>query len=777
MKLKNKKYFHYKGPVYDLQVNTEDHSYNIENVVVHNSAAASVVCWALGITGLNPMEHNLIFERFINPERKVMADIDWDSEQGARDKILEYLISKYGRESVSNVATFSLYGPKSALQDMSRGLKKETGMDSILMRKITKLEGIEDAEDLKMFFSKVERTNPDSDVQHWISNNQDTIDFAQRIIGQMRQLGTHAGGIVVTPGPIYNYIPVTRGSGNMVTAFKEADGSSKDLTELGILKLDVLGLKTLNILKECVSKIKEDTGEDLTDKIYHLDLTDKKIINYFAEGNNYGIFQMDRSKMFTEKMKADSFDDIVAVNAMNRPGPLEKFLNKYGYWKSIDTGAIEIDDEERERVDKERYPFEFMRKTLGKTYGCLLYQEQFMQLICDAAGFTYGESDSFRRVFGWKEDHPKYYTIKGYYDRLEAGMEKMGYSKEDTAKFIQYCREFTGYSFNVAHATTYAYIAYQTLFLKVYYPSYFYAAMLNMENDIEIYQEIISDAKKNQVEILPHSITKSVYGTRAEGLNAIRLGFKMIKGLGGAVEGEIEELKLNECKTIDEILQKPFKKLNTTAIQNLIDLGCFDEFGIQREKITILKDLYQDDKILFWFERKKQALRLETIPKSLLEHFEEKDCLRSAIRVKGEEKPNVALLNLLIDKLVVPKTMSEEKQREATIKKQNELIGFSLYNDEKIEKFDAALRIKGFKPLKEFNNDNHDYYFIINKVEQKATKNGKSYLHLVINDGANDIKVRCWQMLSLEENKIYTGKFKKDTFGWTLEGRGVYKQT
>src|SRR6185369_15675236 len=211
---------------------------------------------------------------------------------GAREHILQYLISKYGQESVCNVVTFGLYGPKSALQDMSRGLNKNTGHDSILMRKISKLPGLEDTKGLKTFFETVKRISSDKEVLEWIDGNQDTIDFAQRLQGQLRQLGTHAGGILVTPGPIYNYIPVTRGSGNIVSAFKEADGSGKDLSELGILKLDVLGLKTLNIFKECVQQIKKDTGVDLKEKIKYLDLTDKKIIEYFASGNNFGIFQM-----------------------------------------------------------------------------------------------------------------------------------------------------------------------------------------------------------------------------------------------------------------------------------------------------------------------------------------------------------------------------------------------------------------------------------------------------------------------------------------------------
>ena len=157
--------------------------------------------------------------------------------------------------------------------------------------------------------------------------------------------------------------------------------------------------------------------------------------------------------MFTEKMTVDSFDDIVAINAMNRPGPLEKYLNKYGYWKDIDKGVIEISESELKKVNKERYPFAFMEKSLKSTYGALLYQEQFMFLVSDMTGMSFGEADSFRRAIAWREDNPKYYTVKGYFDRLETSMLDKGYTKDDVINFVQYCRDFMGYSFNSAHAT------------------------------------------------------------------------------------------------------------------------------------------------------------------------------------------------------------------------------------------------------------------------------------------------------------------------------------
>lgn len=781
MKLKSKKYFNYKGKVHDLQVSTEDHSYNVEGIVVHNSAAASCVAWGLGITGLNPIEHGLIFERFINPQRKVMADIDWDSEQGAREKILEYLISVYGRESVCSVPTFGTYGPKSGLQAMSRGLRKDTGHDTILMRKITKLDGLEDTEDLIKFFKEVREKTVDADILSWIDSNEDTISFAQRLQGQITNLGTHAGGIVVTPGPVYNYMPVTKSSSNLVAAYKEADGSAKQLSELGILKLDVLGLKTLNILKECVEKIKADTGEDLSEKIYHLDLKDKVVLDSFATGNNFGIFQMERSKMFTDLMTVDSFSDIVAINAMNRPGPLEKYLKKYGYWKDIDTGVIKLSKEKLEEVNKERYPFPFMEASLKGTYGCLLYQEQFMQLIVSMTGMTFGEADSFRRAIAWKEDNPKYYTVKGYFDSLENSMIAKGYTKDDVEAFLKYCRDFMGYSFNVAHSTTYAYIAFQTLYFKVYYPAYFYSAMINIANNIEAIQQIISDAKANGIKILSQSVKESEYMTRATDIHTIRLGFGMIQGMG---ESTIEDFNsMRKFNSLNELLGNKFKKINKTQFQNMIDIGAFDDYKIPRETVTLLKDLFQDEKIEDWFTRKRQTLRLETLPKTLSAMFDPEVCLKLALKAKKQyddlmwddmdaviEKPWTTLVNELISTLKID-SFNADKYAKETSKKQKELMGFTLV-ESGLDKIERTLRLKGLVPLKEYEDEKVKYFFVVEKVSKALTKTGKTFLQLQLNDG---IKAKCWKEIDLEENEVYYGLFKKDNFGFTLNDRECFK--
>jgi len=751
------------------------------------SAAGSVVAYAIGITDLCPITHKLLFERFINPNRKVMADIDWDSDTTGRDKVVEYLIETYGRDSVCNVATFGTYSPKSALKDMSRGLRKTPEMDLILNKKICKLpevaeEGVNKwkpkSGELTAYFENIYKVTNDPEIRMWIEQNRDTIVFADKLQGQMKSIGTHAGGIVVTPEPIYNLIPVMKNDKKLVSAFREADGSSKDLGELGILKLDVLGLKTLDVFKDCVNAIKKDKGFDLYDKINHLDLTDDKLIKYFATGNNYGIFQMDRSAMFTSQFKrdgaeVDSFEDIVAINAMNRPGPLETFLPKYGYWKAIDKGEIVLTPEELADVNKERYPFEFMRKSLEPTYGCLLYQEQFMQMVCDASDFNFGEADSFRRGIAWREDHPKYYTVETYFDRLKKGMIEKGYTEEDVKKFVEYCRKFMGYSFNRSHSVVYSYVSWQTLFFKVYYPSYFYAAMLNNEDKEEKIQEIIDDARKNAIKILPLSVSKSEYFTKAEDDESVRLGYKLIRGMGEAVEDELKALEMHKCKTIDEVLQKPFKKINKTALENLVRLGCFDEFGVERELIEKLKNLYKEPKIEKWFSRKRGPGEEKHMPECISEAFDTTIVMDIVPNIINEPLPHIALVNALTPYLKADTKEDPDRKKiriqKETIAAETELLGFSISIDDSFNDFARSMRAGGFKAISDFDEDDPKCYFKVSKITDLKTKNGKTYWQYTLNDGRKEYKAKLWR----ENKKIVEGNFcvgvlEHSEWGWTL---------
>jgi DNA polymerase III subunit alpha len=731
--------------------------------VGRGSAAGALISYGLSITDIDPIRFGLYFERFLNPERQAFPDIDLDSAQGAREKIREYLENKYGKESVFGVCTYQIYQNNSALQDVSRGLGKDTSFSSPL-REVLALKDLNEEKDLVSFFDKiVEIPGTSPTLINWIATNKDTIKWAQKLKGQFKNLGTHAGGIVITPGPIYNFIPVAKGGGEIVTAFREADGSTKDLSELGILKLDILGLKTLNVIQSCIDDIKRDLGKDITLDVEHLNLSDPKLYEKLRKGNNVGVFQLESETVtgLCQSIQPDCFDDVVAINAINRPGPLENFAPVFGKWKRWER---EGNVAELAKVKDQRYPFVFMEEPLKNTYGCLLYQEQFMVMVCEAAGFNMGEADSFRRAIGWREDHPKYHTVKKYFDQLQRGMLSKGYSEEDIERFLEYCRGFMGYSYNLSHALSYAYCAMQTLYLKVYYPVYFYANLLNSEGNNEKYQNIIADAVANGIQILPPSITKSKYRFTVEE-NAIRIGLVALNGFGETAMIELEGFELDKCKTIYEILTKPFKKVNSKAFQCLIDTGAFDEFGVEREKIEVIRALYKDTKIEKWFTRKKGALTIEHIPESLL-MFPEEIVLTVAKELKDDSDHWKKLIAQLIPYIKTKPTKEEVKDM-----REEEVLGFSMKT---VLKLSQLLSLSSKYPelnLQSLSTRQKDtdlvYWYLLKKTIAK-TKKGKEYLILEISDNSLTVKAKCWDKINLEKGKAYVSNVKKDQWGYTI---------
>lgn len=768
-------------------------SQGIEVGVARGSVGGSLAAYAIGITGIDSMKFGLYFERFINPERTAMPDIDCDFMNGAREKVREYLENKYGKESVFGVVTFHVYKAKSALQDASRGLGKDTSFGSTLMREITNLEvqlprdrdrkepasgdeeekvevherhtPIEEAKDLKKFFEAVEKDSKTTPTVHqWINENQTTIEQADKLMGQVKNLGTHAGGILITPGPVYNHIPVTRGSGEIVTAFKEADGSSKDLSELGLLKLDILGLRTLNVIKGCIDQIKSDLNIDISQDIEHVALEDPKLFETINKGNLYGIFQLDGGAMDLIKMiRPTCFEDIAAINALNRPGPKETFGLVYGKWKRY----WQEGDPDKCKEDLDRYPrLDFMIDVTKETYGCMCYQEHFMLMVREAAGFNMGEADNFRRAIAWREDNPKYHTVKKYFDKLADSMKSKGYSQDDVDYFVEYCRKFMGYSFNKAHAVAYAYIAMQTLYLKVNYPAYFYANLLNVESH-DAYQEIISDAIANGIKILSPSITKSKYDFVVEN-NAVRIGLKALKGFGESAYLELEGFEVgSKHKEIYEILNLPFKKVNSKSFDVLVDAGTFDEFGIEREKIHLVRALYKDKKIEKWFTRKRKPLEIETMPDCLLQFPESTvmDIAKVAFALK--EGQGVELVTRLIPFIKVDKKLTEFQKTE----REEEILGFSLGLAEKLSQLitlaDRYPELK-LKSLTSYQTEKDLCYWYLIKKTTAKTKTGKPYLILEISDKSTTVKAKCWNMVDVQKGKAYVSHLKKDKYGYSI---------
>lgn len=722
------------------------------------SGAGALLTYALDITEVDPIKHGLLFERFLNPERTAMPDLDLDFANGSREAIREYLKSIYGNESVIGVGTHSIYAAKSSIQDVSRGLGKDTSMTSVLMTEITKLDNLEDQTNLIEYFDKV-KTKCSLSVAKWIQENEDTIYWADRLIGRLKNHGTHAGGILITPGPVYDHIPVTKGGKEIVTAFKEADGSTKDLSELGLLKLDVLGLKTLNVIHGSIQQIKEQLGKDIKDDITYINLENPDLYKLIRDEKLYGVFQLDGGALpLVKDIQPTQFDDIVAISSLNRPGPKETFGPIYAKWKR----HFENGTPEKCKDDKEIFPrLDFMQKITQYQYNCMIHQEDFMFMVKEAADFNLGEADNFRRAIAWREDHPKYHTVKKYFDTLREKMLAKGYSEDDVTYFVDYCRKFSGYSFNRSHSCAYAYIALQCAYLKCYYPAFFYANLANVE-DHEVYQEIISHALNEGIKVLPISLHKLNYNFTVEN-GAIRIGMKALKGFGAAAYEKLKALyELVEVPTLNDILNAG---LNKASIQALIDVNAFDYLGVKKEQVEILSNLYKDKKIATWFTRKKGALSVELMPASLL-IFPENICLSIAEQVKEKENPHLELISQLAQYInYTPLTEREVEDREI------KLLGFSLSLPKKL---DALEKIISENPdynllrINQWSEEDDLILWYCSDVSIGLTKNQKQYLNIEAIDKTSKVKIKCWSKVALERGKAYVSHLKKDKWGITL---------
>lgn len=742
------------------------------------SAAGSLLSYVLGITTIDPIRHGLYFDRFLNKNRNSPPDIDSDWPQGLRGSVVEYLKSVYGDTNVIGVGTHMIYQLKSAFADVLRGLGEDVGRDSIWAKEITKLPRFEEAEDLTMFFAqRIEKNELTQAAIDWVLDKEEKgiFELVNNLTGQCRQIGTHAGGIVVTEKPLWNYIPVTRAGKEIVSAFSESDGSSKDLSALGLLKLDILGLSTLNILKGVIDLVKLNEGRDITQEISKLDLADPNLFTLFRRGNNFGVFQMEKVDGLLNEIPVDNFYDISAINAINRPGPLEIFGKLYGKWKKL-TLAGKFDLLHKEA----KYPrLPFMREATKETFGCLIYQEQLMQMLVEGAGFNLGEADDFRRIVTRPSDHPKYYEFEIGLKKVTEGMVASGYNKQDVDYFIDYVKGVTGYSFCKSHAVSYAYIATQCLYAKYYYKEYFYASLLNYEIK-DNYQSVINDAIANDIIVMPPSFLYSNYESNVvidkDGNKVLYLGFKMIDGFGESAWLSIKEFReKNPSPKMEDILSYKYTKLNDTNFENLVKVGAFDSFDQDRTRLIKSRELFTNDRIEKWFTFKQAKLRLSDakFPEILKENFtvgkvyEVLEDLTNKDNV--EEKPwRTLILNLL------PYLSSSKKPNEKSLMKMTEaILGVSLTEGAKFKEMEAQIKeyvgdaeFRNLKKISAFHKEDlsyQRYYAKVVKATESTTKTGKIYWKLRLSDGQKEFTAMVWDnTMTFEKDQIWLFKGKLD---------------
>ncbi len=531
------------------------------------SAAGSVVAYCLGITNIDPLKYDLLFERFLNPDRVSMPDIDIDFDDEGRGRVMEYVINKYGANQVAQIITYGTMAAKSSIRDTARVLDLPlSDADRIAklipnMSKLNKIFGVDEAELKKRFRSEeLEKVNELLNISESEDLEGQTVNMARVLEGSLRNTGIHACGVIITPDDITNFVPVStaKDSDLYVTQFDNSVVESA-----GLLKMDFLGLKTLTLIKDTVKIVKARTGIELIPDDFPLD--DEKTYELFQRGDTVGIFQYESPGMqkHMKNLKPTVFDDLIAMNALYRPGPME-------YIPSFIA---------RKHGDEEiTYDLPDMEEYLKETYGITVYQEQVMLLSQKLAGFSKGDADVLRKAMGKKI----FALLQKLKPQFLDGGEKNGHPRDILEKIWKDWEAFASYAFNKSHSTCYAYIAYQTAYLKAHYPAEYMAAVLsNNMNDIKQVTFFMEECKRMGLQVLGPDVNESYYKFAVNKDNAVRFGMGAIKGVGrSAVETIVENRKKDgPYKSIFDLAKRvDLRSANKKAFENLALAGGFDSF-------------------------------------------------------------------------------------------------------------------------------------------------------------------------------------------------------
>jgi DNA polymerase-3 subunit alpha len=541
------------------------------NIVVgpgRGSAAGSLVSYLLGITSINPLKYDLVFERFINPERISPPDIDLDFADNRRDEVIRYIENKYGRDHVAQIITFGTMGARVAVRDVGRVL----GYPYNFCDRLAKM--IPFNLDLKTALNQV------AELKFLYETNNDAriiIDNAQKLEGVARHASRHACGLVISPQPLIEYLPTQYDvSGLEKTIITQYEMHS--IEDLGLLKIDILGLKNLTLIEETIKQIKYNQNQVVD--INKIPLDDKKTFALLQNGETIGVFQLESEGMRKnlKELKPTNLEDIIAMVALYRPGPME-LIPEY------------IAGKHKKRRPKYLHPK--LKPILEKTYGVAIYQEQLLEIARALAGFTLGEADILRKAIGKKIPE----LLKEQKEKFIQGCEKNNIPREVAETVFAFIEPFAGYGFNKSHATCYATIAYQTAYLKANYPAEFMAALLTSEQgDVDRVAIVVEECKRMGIEVLPPDINESfkkftviTHDEKGQKLNKpkIRFGLLAIKNVGeNIVENIIEERSRNGAfSSIENFLTRINNKdLNKKSLESLIKAGAFDRL-MERGKL------------------------------------------------------------------------------------------------------------------------------------------------------------------------------------------------
>lgn len=686
------------------------------------SAAGSAVAYCIGITNIDPVKYNLFFERFLNPERVNMPDVDVDFDDYGRDQVLQYVIDKYGEEKVAQIVTFSSMAARSSIRDVARVLELSLANAD----KLAKLVPEGPKVSLKNSFNEVPELKSIRDNEEDLK--ADTLKYASILEGSVRQTGTHACGVIIGPENLTEHIPLaTAKDSNMpVTQY---DGNYVEV--VGMLKMDFLGLKTLSIIKDSLENIKARYDVDID--IENISLEDEKTYELFQAGNTVGTFQFESQGMRTylKQLKPSGIEDIIAMNALYRPGPMD-YIPTFIARKQ---GKEEV-----------TYPHELMENILKPTYGIMVYQEQIMQTAQIMGGFTLGNADLLRRAMSKKKmeimEQMKVDFIKG-------AKEKNNIPEKKAREVFGVMQEFAKYGFNRSHAAAYSFIAYQTGYLKAHYPAEFMAAVLTHNiNDINKVTFLIDNCQQTGIPVLGPDVNESRANFTVNDKDEIRFGMMAIKGVGeAAVDAIVKEREDNGAyeSVFDLVKRVDLQSANRKALESLAMVGAFDGFQDAHRAQYLYKEHPDDtgfmDKLVKHgqnFQRSQQ-----TTQQSLFGGTEE-------IRVADPELPEC-------------EPMSKLEQ----LKNEKEMIGFYV-SGHPLDEYKLEMEYLTNVKIEDLNSDltpykNREVIFAgmaIDAAHRTSKKTGKDFGILTLEDYSGSYKLMLFSETYLKNKHfIEPGQF------------------
>lgn len=667
------------------------------------SAAGSAVAYCLGITNIDPIEYDLLFERFLNPDRVSMPDIDIDFDDEGRGKVMDYVIDKYGKNQVAQIITYGTMGGKSAIRDTARVLDLPLHDADRLaklmppMSKLNKVFGYNETQ-LKAAF----RAEDYEKVKEllFISDGKDlqaqTVNQAKILEGSVRNTGIHACGVIITPGDITNYVPVAtaKDSDLNVTQF-----DNSVVENAGLLKMDFLGLKNLTIIKDAIELIKIKHKIEIDpDKI---PLDDEKTYALFQRGETVATFQYESAGMqkYMRELKPTVFADLIAMNALYRPGPIE-YIPSFIRRKN---GEEEI-----------TYDLPVMEKYLKETYGITVYQEQVMLLSQQLAGFTKGDADVLRKAMGKKI----FAVLEKMKPKFLEGGAANGHPVEVLEKIWKDWEAFASYAFNKSHSTCYAWIGYQTAYLKANYPAEYMAAVLsNNMNDIKEVSKFMEECKRMGLAVLSPDVNESYYKFTVNDQGAVRFGMGAVKGVGGnAVATIVENRKDGRYKSVFDLAKRiDLRAANKKAFENLALAGGFDSFNAHRAQ--------------YFHDEGDGVTFLEKVMRYAAKFQENENSAQVSLFGESSE--------VQIPEPEIP--ACEEWGTMQKLKQEKEVVGIYI-SGHPLDDFKTEIntfcrnKVGDFNHLENYVNKELIFGGVITDVQHRVTKNGKNWATFTVED-------------------------------------------